>query len=62
MVSLHKFFNEFYKCDRINGPEETASIYRSPTGSINASNEFLLPVEYDVNYTTKKLIMLLVLC
>lgn len=59
MDSLHKFLNGFYKSDRINGPEETIGKYMSPTGSINAGDEFLLQVEYDVGYMTKKRIMLL---
>lgn len=45
--------NGFYKSDRINDPEEAAGVHKSLQGSVSASKEFLLQLEYDVGYVTK---------
>lgn len=51
--SLEKLLNGFYKSDRINDPEEAAGVHKSLQGSVSASEEFLLQLEYDVGYVTK---------
>lgn len=45
--------NGFYKSDRINDPEEAAGVHKSLQGSVSASEESLLQLEYDVGYVTK---------
>lgn len=48
MESLDKFLSGFHKSDGINGAEEAVGVYASPTGSVSASGELLLPLGCDV--------------